>query len=206
MSTWIGDWQAGFHPHTARCAAGYMAASWTSTQQAGLHASPTPALSPLARVGSAAVAADSTFNGPASGLPLDGSPEFVGGNPITPIFAVRIWLLLDDACRRGWLWIEARRKTQRRRSLRVVESVGMGEKRFVAIVQVEGARFLVGGGSAGVSLLARLEGESEFADVLAAQASGQPQSPRASLASERVAEPLTAATASAPAAQIRAAC
>jgi flagellar biogenesis protein FliO len=33
----------------------------------------------------------------------------------------------------------------------------MGEKRFVAIVEVEEQRFLVGGGSAGVSLLARLD-------------------------------------------------
>jgi flagellar biogenesis protein FliO len=70
-----------------------------------------------------------------------------------------------------WATIEARRRTQRRRSLRVVESVSMGEKRFVAIVQVEQARFLVGGGSAGVSLLARLDAAPEFSAVLSEQVS-----------------------------------
>jgi len=71
-----------------------------------------------------------------------------------------------------WATIEARRRTQRRRSLRVIESVSMGEKRFVAIVQVEQARFLVGGGSAGVSLLARLDAAPEFSAVLREQSGG----------------------------------
>jgi len=79
--------------------------------------------------------------------------------------------MVSSACCRVWTTIETRRATQRRRSLRVVESVGMGEKRFVAIVQVEQARFLVGGGAAGVSLLARLDATPEFSAVLSEQVS-----------------------------------
>jgi hypothetical protein len=87
--------------------------------------------------------------------------------------ASRIWQALSIACTRLWGSLEARRATQRRRSLRVVESVAMGEKRFVAIVQVEQARFLVGGGTAGVSLLARLDAVEDFAAVLSQQTAGQ---------------------------------
>lgn len=43
------------------------------------------------------------------------------------------------------------------KQLRVAETVSLGEKRFVAIVQVEGQRFLIGGGTAGVSLLTELD-------------------------------------------------
>lgn len=43
------------------------------------------------------------------------------------------------------------------RQLKLVESVSLGEKRFVAVVHADGRRFLVGGGSSGVSLLAQLE-------------------------------------------------
>lgn len=43
------------------------------------------------------------------------------------------------------------------KQLRVAETVSLGEKRFVAIVQVEGQRFLIGGGAAGVSLLTELD-------------------------------------------------
>lgn len=43
------------------------------------------------------------------------------------------------------------------KQLRVAETVSLGEKRFVAIVQVEGQRFLIGGGASGVSLLTELD-------------------------------------------------
>lgn len=43
------------------------------------------------------------------------------------------------------------------KQLRVAETVSFGEKRFVAIVHVEGQRFLIGGGSSGVSLLTELD-------------------------------------------------
>lgn len=52
----------------------------------------------------------------------------------------------------GSLW-RARRS---HRSLQVKESAGLGERRFVAVVQFERQRFLVGGGPGSVTLLAQL--------------------------------------------------
>lgn len=47
------------------------------------------------------------------------------------------------------------------KKLRVIETVPLGEKRMVAIVEAEGQRFLVGCGSNGVSLLTSLKEEQE---------------------------------------------
>jgi len=52
------------------------------------------------------------------------------------------------------------------RSLRVAESVSLGEKRLLAIVECDGQRFLVGGGSASVTLVARLAKEPDFSQLL----------------------------------------
>jgi len=58
------------------------------------------------------------------------------------------------------------------RRLRVAETVSLGEKRFVSILQVDGEQFLVGGSSSNVVLLAKLEtsaaglGPESFGDVL----------------------------------------
>ena len=52
----------------------------------------------------------------------------------------------------GTLW----RVQGKRRSLLVKETAGLGERRFVAVVQFEQQRFLVGGGPGSVALLARL--------------------------------------------------
>lgn len=54
---------------------------------------------------------------------------------------------------RAGAWLRGRCVTKR---LRVAETISLGEKRFVAIVSVEGQEFLIGGGSAGMSLLAQL--------------------------------------------------
>jgi hypothetical protein len=47
------------------------------------------------------------------------------------------------------------------RRLRVSETVALGERRFVAVVEFEQARFLVGGTSASLVLLARLNNTNE---------------------------------------------
>jgi flagellar biogenesis protein FliO len=51
------------------------------------------------------------------------------------------------------------RRPQKR--LRVADTVSLGEKRFVAILRVDGEQFLLGGSSSNVVLLARLESSSE---------------------------------------------
>ena len=59
----------------------------------------------------------------------------------------------------------------RSRRLQVQETVQLGEKRFVAILRVDGEQFLIGGSAATVSLLASLKPETapSFSSVLAAQ-------------------------------------
>jgi flagellar biogenesis protein FliO len=48
----------------------------------------------------------------------------------------------------------------------VAETVSLGEKRFVAVVQVDGRHFLVAGGPTNIALLAQLDGKEAFEDVL----------------------------------------
>jgi hypothetical protein len=58
---------------------------------------------------------------------------------------------------RAWSWLHSKYALSATKRLRVSETVSLGEKRFVALVCVEGREFLIGGGSAGVSLLSPLD-------------------------------------------------
>ncbi len=71
----------------------------------------------------------------------------------------RAWDLLK------WI-LQRARAQQARKNLRVCETVSLGEKRFVAIVQVDEERFLIGGSSGAVSLLTRLPESKTFAAAL----------------------------------------
>ena len=63
---------------------------------------------------------------------------------------------------RAWGWLQKQHAFSAKKQLRVCETVSLGEKRFVALVQVENQKFLIGGGASSVSLLAELENESEL--------------------------------------------
>ena len=52
------------------------------------------------------------------------------------------------------------------KKLHLTETVALGEKRFVAIIHAEGRKYLVGGGSAGVALLTKLDEPVNSIDVL----------------------------------------
>lgn len=66
----------------------------------------------------------------------------------------------------AWNWSRQKLKShQVRKRLRVCETISLGEKRFVAVIQVDGEQFLVGGSSSSVSTLAHLERRQEFSDV-----------------------------------------
>lgn len=56
-------------------------------------------------------------------------------------------------------WVRLSRHAPRR--LRLCESLPLGERRFVAVVEFEQARFLVGGTSTSLVLLARLENRAD---------------------------------------------
>jgi len=68
-------------------------------------------------------------------------------------------------------WIMQRATAQQaRKNLRICETLSLGEKRFVAVVQVDEERFLIGGSSSSVSLLTRLPEAKIFAADLAREA------------------------------------
>ena len=68
-------------------------------------------------------------------------------------------------------WVTRRVKVQQaRKSLRICENVSLGDKRFVAVVQVDDERFLIGGSSGSVSLLSRLQEAKNCATVLGREA------------------------------------
>jgi hypothetical protein len=66
-----------------------------------------------------------------------------------------------------WLWTRSRVKIQpRKKRLKVSETVSLGEKRFIAVVQVDGSEFLVGGAPNALSVLAHLETPKTFPEIL----------------------------------------
>ncbi len=73
---------------------------------------------------------------------------------------------------RGLRWIQARNTGQRNtQRLKVCATVGLGEKRFVSLIECDGLQFLVGGGGANVAFLSQVpnaQGVStnQFGEVL----------------------------------------
>jgi len=58
-------------------------------------------------------------------------------------------------------------KTQRKsKALKLCESISLGEKRFLAIVQIDEERILIGGSASSVALLTRLAEKEQFSSVL----------------------------------------
>jgi hypothetical protein len=70
------------------------------------------------------------------------------------------------AITRAWSWLQTKCAQTTTKRLRVSETVSLGEKRFVALVNVEGREFLIGGGSAGVSMLTALETSRAAGDAM----------------------------------------
>ncbi len=62
-------------------------------------------------------------------------------------------------------WLHAKYTMSSVKRLRVTEMVPLGEKRFLAVVSVEGREFLIGGGASGVSVVTQLQGALENAGV-----------------------------------------
>jgi flagellar biogenesis protein FliO len=51
--------------------------------------------------------------------------------------------------------------------LKVADTISLGEKRFVAVLKVDGREFLIGGGATNVALLTQLDAEVSFDGMLA---------------------------------------
>jgi hypothetical protein len=68
---------------------------------------------------------------------------------------------------RAWNWFRERQAARSNpKRLHVASTVSLGEKRFVAVVHVDGREFLVGGGATNVALLAQLKDNESFNTVL----------------------------------------
>jgi len=63
-----------------------------------------------------------------------------------------------------WSWLHARYALTATKRLRVAEMIPLGEKRFLAVVSLEGREFLIGGGASGVSVVTQLGMGREIAD------------------------------------------
>jgi flagellar biogenesis protein FliO len=70
----------------------------------------------------------------------------------------------------GTLFFWLRGGVPARKQLRLVETVPLGEKRFVAIIHAQGRKYLVGGGTSGVALLTSLDEPASQSNSIAAQA------------------------------------
>ncbi|HEX4036787.1 MAG TPA: flagellar biosynthetic protein FliO [Acidobacteriaceae bacterium] len=76
---------------------------------------------------------------------------------------------------RAWSWLNRKYTLSTTKQLRVAETVSLGDKRFVAVVHVAGQKFLIGGGSQGVSLLTKLDDAGELQAETIASESGEPE-------------------------------
>jgi flagellar biogenesis protein FliO len=68
---------------------------------------------------------------------------------------------------RLWAVLPAVRVRKAPRRLRLRESLSLGEKRVVAVIQYESQQFLIGGSAHSVNLLARLGESPDFSELLA---------------------------------------
>ncbi|MGB8011179.1 MAG: flagellar biosynthetic protein FliO [Terriglobales bacterium] len=76
--------------------------------------------------------------------------------PPRPLLAApRFWALAAE--RLGVLWRSVLRRTgSRNKTLAVRETVALGDRRFVSVIQFESQRFLIGSGPSAITLLASL--------------------------------------------------
>jgi flagellar biogenesis protein FliO len=68
---------------------------------------------------------------------------------------------------RAWTWLRNRQKAYTgNKRIHVAATVSLGEKRFVAVIEIDGQQFLVGGAATSVVLLSQLKPNEPFGDVL----------------------------------------
>jgi len=105
------------------------------------------------------------------GTALSKSTPQAGSTPERPVLAegssLNTFETSAGVFSRAWRWIRTRHLAgASTRRLQVAETVSLGEKRFVAVVRVDGRHFLLAGGPANIALLAQLNETEPFEDVL----------------------------------------
>lgn len=89
-------------------------------------------------------------------------PSSSAGDPSRPTTTARASAFapgrpLWHTIRRTWSWLHRQNRLVRKdRRLRVSETVSLGDKRFISLVEVDGRSYLIGGGAGGVNLLTAL--------------------------------------------------
>jgi hypothetical protein len=86
--------------------------------------------------------------------------------PEPKLFASHMQPRVPGLMARIWSALTGNRFRRAEKQLRLGETVALGEKRFVAVLEVEGRKFLIGGGSTGVSLLTALGPAQGFGEGL----------------------------------------
>lgn len=125
-----------------------------------------------------------------------------GGSAAGPLVKFPASALSQTACalRRfrflmaaGWKWaVRQQQSRSRARRLRLEETISLGQKRFLALVQIDGQRLLVGGGATEVTLLANLGAAEPFSALLketAVASFAAPPRPTRRRAAKRKTEP-----------------
>ncbi len=115
------------------------------------------------RINSNAITADAE---PLSASPLDlaghaPAPCSLPWAPL-PVDSSRGVSRPDMVLKAVWAWLRKIQIRQNNKRLRVCETVPLGERRFIAVIQVDNKQFLVGGASNSVSLLAQLDRPDEL--------------------------------------------
>jgi flagellar biosynthetic protein FliO len=107
---------------------------------------------------------------------LSGAPAAIGGygsleerDTSSPLTLARAGTFFLNLFARLAALAKKIKVRQNRKRLRVCETVPLGDKRFVAVIQVDDQQFLLGGSASSISLLAQLEKPAEFAQVLSAR-------------------------------------
>ncbi len=98
---------------------------------------------------------------------MSGGPRgrIIGSSRTSPLTLLRPML---DHVLSAWSWLEQRHSGQlAARRLRVAETVSLGEKRFVSILEADGAHYLIGGSAGNVQLLAKLETQNAAVAAMA---------------------------------------
>lgn len=112
---------------------------------------------------------------PRTGVP-DAGPMVAVGQLATrqPYYTIpgsaQLAVRVAEGTKRLWRWAMAARAAQvSSRRMRVLETVQFGEKRFVAMLEVDGARYLIGGASAQIALLGKLDTPADVQQGSAAE-------------------------------------
>jgi hypothetical protein len=88
-----------------------------------------------------------------------GSKAQLGSDPLTML-------------RTLWSWLQRVQIRRAKKRMRLCESVPLGDKRFIAVVQVDDREFLIAGASNSVSMLTDLGKRSDFSSLLIDRKSG----------------------------------